>query len=107
LLTRIPAQFNDSATWTNRESSPGLAQIEAARGRLMHRVKLAGDTISDYAILAPTEWNFHPAGLAAQALASATAPDPKNRELQARLLINAIDPCVAYELHFDRDQAPG
>lgn len=38
----------------------GVAQTEAARGRLMHRVEVAGGLVRDYRILAPTEWNFHP-----------------------------------------------
>ncbi len=41
----------------------GFAAVDSARGRLYHRVKLdGGGRIVDYAIVAPTEWNFHPDG---------------------------------------------
>jgi len=78
--------------------NPGIGQTSAARGQLVHRVELAGDRIASYQILAPTEWNFHPQGVVTQAL-SVLAGDRDQVEKQARLLINAIDPCVGYELH--------
>jgi Ni,Fe-hydrogenase I large subunit len=77
--------------------NPGIGQAAAARGQLVHRVELNGDVIGSYQILAPTEWNFHPKGVVAQALSALTG-DPGSVEQQARLLINAIDPCVGYEL---------
>jgi hypothetical protein len=48
-------------------------------------------------VLAPTEWNFHPEGAAAQALAGlpSDAPDLAPR---VRLLMAALDPCVPFEL---------
>jgi Ni,Fe-hydrogenase I large subunit len=78
--------------------NPGIGQAAAARGQLVHRVGLNGDAIGSYQILAPTEWNFHPKGVVAQALSALTG-DPGSVEKQARLLINAIDPCVGYELN--------
>lgn len=80
---------------------PGLSQVEAARGRLCHRVQLSEGRVSRYRILAPTEWNFRPDGPAAQALAGLRgAPDSLRH--QARLLIHAIDPCVGYRLSIER-----
>ena len=78
-------------------ANPGIGQAAAARGQLVHRVGLDGDFISGYQILSPTEWNFHPSGVVAQALLTLKGT-PAQVEQQARLLINAIDPCVAYEL---------
>lgn len=78
-------------------ANPGIGQAAAARGQLVHRVGLDGDFISGYQILSPTEWNFHPRGVVAQALLTLKGT-PAEVEQQARLLINAIDPCVAYEL---------
>ncbi len=46
----------------------GIAQVEAARGRLVHRVVLESGRITRYQILAPTEWNFHPDGVLVQGL---------------------------------------
>lgn len=79
--------------------NPGIGQVAAARGELLHRVQLKGEQITGYQILAPTEWNFHPQGVVAKSLATLFG-DRKKMEQQARLLINAIDPCVGYELSF-------
>ncbi|HDK37784.1 MAG TPA: Ni,Fe-hydrogenase I large subunit [Thiolapillus brandeum] len=87
--TEIPAY--------SRYDDAGIGQAAAARGQLIHRVNLEGNRIVRYQILAPTEWNFHPRGVVAQALASLRG-GADEIELQARLLINAIDPCVGYEL---------
>jgi hypothetical protein len=70
----------------------GLATTEAARGLLAHRVSLEGGRVSDYRILAPTEWNFHPDGPLARTLAGLTAD--AGLERRAVLLVNAFDPCV-------------
>ena len=80
------------------KNNHGLAQVEAARGRLIHRVDIKQGKINDYQILAPTEWNFHPQGLIAKSLENLSATDPAELEKLARLVINAIDPCVGYEL---------
>jgi uptake hydrogenase large subunit len=77
--------------------NPGIGQAAAARGLLVHRVALEADRIVRYQVLAPTEWNFHQEGVVAQALASLEG-DRALIERQARLLINAIDPCVGYAL---------
>ncbi|MCU7846191.1 MAG: nickel-dependent hydrogenase large subunit [Candidatus Thiodiazotropha sp. (ex Monitilora ramsayi)] len=76
----------------------GVGIVEAARGRLTHRVLLEGDLINRYQILAPTEWNFHPAGIVAQALTGLPAGDEDQLRRQASLFINAVDPCVGYRL---------
>lgn len=76
----------------------GLSQLEAARGRLCHRVVLDGERIAHYRILAPTEWNFAPAGPAMRALRGVSRDDPLAMRAQAELLIHAIDPCVGYRL---------
>lgn len=76
--------------------SGGTGQVEAARGRLVHRIRLDGDTLTYYRILAPTEWNFHPRGVVAQALAG-LPPSGDLRRL-AGLIVEAIDPCVGYDL---------
>ncbi len=75
----------------------GIGRAEAARGRLFHRVELDGERILDYRILAPTEWNFHPRGVVASSL-SGIAGTAAEIERQARLVVDAIDPCVGYDL---------
>lgn len=79
-------------------SGVGIAQIEAARGRLIHRVEIEDNVIRRYHILAPTEWNFHPHGVAVQGLRTLNGTDEETLKQQAALWINAIDPCVGYEL---------
>ena len=76
----------------------GLAQVEAARGRLIHCVEIEQGVINNYQILAPTEWNFHPQGLIAQALKRLVCDDKEELEQLACLVINAVDPCVGFQL---------
>jgi Ni,Fe-hydrogenase I large subunit len=76
----------------------GIAMVAAARGLLVHRVAVQGHRIRDYRILAPTEWNFHPRGVVANALSSLTCADDAMLERQASLLVTAVDPCVEYHV---------
>jgi len=83
----------------------GLAWCEMARGLLVHRVRLApagpgADRVVEYDVVAPTEWNFHPEGPVARALA-ALPPDADDSVV--RLLAAAFDPCVA--VHVERAAA--
>ncbi len=77
----------------------GLAQVQAARGLLIHRLELRQERVHDYRIIAPTEWNFHPEGVIAQGLKQLQAESSNDLQRQAELLINAVDPCVQYALH--------
>jgi hypothetical protein len=77
----------------------GLANTYAARGRLSHYVELEDRQIKHFYILAPTEWNFHPQGVAVEGLRQLQHDDMPTLQLQANLLIHAIDPCVGYQLH--------
>jgi len=77
----------------------GIAQIEAARGRLVHRLRLRDGRVEDIRILAPTEWNFHPAGALARGLATLPVGDDLPR--LARLLVDAVDPCVECRVEVD------
>jgi len=110
-LALIPQHMRDLHKNINNtpiEASPasqilGIAQVEAARGRLIHRVELTQEnnnktTISNYQIVAPTEWNFHPKGLIHHSLMNIKVHNQQEHEQLAHLMINAIDPCVAYQL---------
>lgn len=76
----------------------GLAQVQAARGLLIHRVELQQGKIADYRIVAPTEWNCQPHGILALGLSQLQASDENILRQQAQWLLHAIDPCVPYEL---------
>ena len=68
-----------------------LAWCEMARGLLLHWVQLdSAGAVQDYRVLAPTEWNFHPQG----ALARAVAALSPVAAATARTLAAAYDPCV-------------
>ena len=68
-----------------------IGWCEMARGLLLHWVQLdPSGQVQDYRVLAPTEWNFHPAG----ALARAIADLPPHDVASAHILAAAYDPCV-------------
>ena len=73
-----------------------LAWCEMARGLLLHWVQLdAQGAVQDYRVLAPTEWNFHPEGALARAVAALSPLD----RVAAQALAAAYDPCVACTVH--------
>jgi uptake hydrogenase large subunit len=84
----------------------GLAQVQAARGLLVHRVRIARDRVTDYRILAPTEWSFHPRGAVAAGLADLAARGaPADLAALARLFVAAVDPCVGFDLELVGESA--
>jgi hypothetical protein len=84
-----------SACGAERE---GFSAVETARGALYHRARLTAEgVIADYAILAPTEWNFHPAGPFVAALLGARVP-PRGAEAVVGRLAALLDPCVAFRV---------
>lgn len=107
-LSRIPAQLLDILDTLDegtllkdqpvRASGVGVGQVEAARGRLVHAVELAGEHVRRYRILAPTEWNFHPEGAAARSLARIAEHGGEHCADVARLFVTAVDPCVGADV---------
>jgi Ni,Fe-hydrogenase I large subunit len=79
----------------------GIARVETARGTLLHAVRIDDGRIADYAIVAPTEWNLHPAGPLLRALQGRgfAGAGPARRHLERLAL--ALDPCVAFEVFLD------
>jgi len=76
-------------------SGAGAAWVENARGLLVHKVRLDGECATTYRIVAPTEWNFHPAGVMAASLVGASAADRGAIEQHAVRMAQSLDPCVA------------
>jgi hypothetical protein len=76
----------------------GLAAVETARGLLLHRARLADGNVAGYDIVAPTEWNFHPAGALARGLARLAARSESALVRQVRIAVQALDPCVACQV---------
>jgi coenzyme F420-reducing hydrogenase alpha subunit len=79
----------------------GVAWVENARGLLLHRLRLDQGRTVDYRIVAPTEWNFHPAGALPLALRNTPAHDRDAVRQRASVLVNSLDPCVACHVEFD------
>ncbi len=79
----------------------GIAQVEAARGRLVHRVELNAGAVHNYQILAPTEWNFHPEGVVRRGLEGGDAPGVDAARRKAEWWVRAVDPCVGHRLVID------
>jgi len=73
----------------------GLAAVQTARGLLLHRARLEDGKVAEYQIVAPTEWNFHPAGALVAGLSGLAGPDEVELSCRARLAVQALDPCVA------------
>jgi coenzyme F420-reducing hydrogenase alpha subunit len=92
LLGAVPPRPAECATL-----GPGRAAawVEMARGLLVHALETDSDRIARYAIVAPTEWNFHPQG----ALPAALEDQPAAGLAAARHLVetaaSVLDPCVA------------
>ena len=101
--TLVILQRNDIPT--PAPEVPGLGWVDSARGRLIHHAELdAQQRIARYRILAPTEWNAHPQGLAAQLLANIARHDSATTRQLAKLVLLAIDPCVQATLHLATPQ---
>lgn len=80
----------------------GIASVQNARGLLLHRVALdKHGRIADYCLVAPTEWNFHPAGSCAQGIVGRRVPSLVAARQDAELLVHSLDPCVAYQIEVD------
>ena len=90
---------SDVATAMRLCVGEGFAAVETARGRLYHWSRLdAADHVLEYALLAPTEWNFHPAGPFATALRGARVGAGDAARLRIRKLAAVFDPCVAFQI---------
>lgn len=76
--------------------SRGRALVETARGLLMHEVELDGERITDYQIVAPTEWNFHPLGALCPWLHGLPTNDGDALRVSVGRRVAALDPCVPW-----------
>lgn len=79
----------------------GRALVETARGLLMHELALEGGKVARYVIVAPTEWNFHPAGALPALLIGRNCAAALQAAALARRAVLALDPCVAHEIAVD------
>lgn len=74
----------------------GVGLVRTARGWLLHHVRLEDGRVAGWRIVAPTDWNFHPAGVLSGQLQGIRLPE-RGAETLLRELILTVDPCVAFE----------
>ena len=116
VAARLFAEVVDLSDWASRLRHPlaedmpvvldaaplgegaGLARCETTRGVLVHALRLDGDTVAEYAIVAPTEWNFHPAGAFALEGSGWQAPDLESARRHLTALVLGLNPCVPFEV---------
>jgi len=94
----MPADMPPMVDAARVSDGVGVARVETARGVLLHAVRLEGDTVADYAVVAPTEWNFRPGGVFEHEGAGWEAPDPAYARWRVQALALALDPCVNFEV---------
>ncbi len=75
----------------------GAATGEMARGLLTHVVELDDGRVRRYAIVAPTEWNFHPSGPLYRELQGRPARDGDEAMRALEFAAATLDPCVQLE----------
>ncbi|MHB1655010.1 MAG: nickel-dependent hydrogenase large subunit [Burkholderiales bacterium] len=102
-LAQMPSVFQDEIRPLihsyRADKNVGVAAVETARGILIHVVSLVDGNVADYRIVAPTEWNFHPAGTLVHSLNGLIAGEFIDR--YARLVCLSLDPCVAYAVEIN------
>ena len=79
------------------QQGTGLAIVKTARGVLIHHVHIVADMVQDYLVVAPTEWNFHPAGALATGLLGLQGDAGQLTQAAERQVLS-LDPCVGYQL---------
>ena len=77
----------------------GFAALESPRGRLYHWLQASAERqVAAYAILAPTEWNFHPRGPLLEALVGAEIGTGEEARRRVSRLVAVFDPCVSFDV---------
>ena len=92
-------------TWAQAarvETLTGYAAVESPRGRLHHLVRLdEHGHVASWAILAPTEWNFHADGPLVRTLMMNRYPVSPEGRARAERIAALFDPCVGFEVAFE------
>lgn len=103
-LAEMPGRLRDAGEnlpWLGAVSPRpgwGLAWVECARGLLLHQAQVVNGRVARYRIVAPTEWNFHPRGPLVRGLQGVEAANEAAARARATSMVQALDPCVAYEI---------
>lgn len=95
---REPAQAmagQQQESWT-LAAGKGMGRAQTARGPVFHRVSLDprdGETVTDWRVLAPTDWHFSPCGPLARSAAAGPQELP-----WLRFLVAGFDPCAPWTM---------
>ncbi len=73
----------------------GVAAVQTMRGLLLHHATVRAGRVTRYAVVAPTEWNFHPRGALARGLEGLADTSAESLGRRTALVVQALDPCVA------------
>lgn len=93
----LNANFSGRFTYASSKPGSGLSMVNTARGVLMHLVCINAEQVQDYLIVAPTEWNFHPAGTLVTSLLGVRG-DVQQMLKRAEMQVLTLDPCIGYEI---------
>jgi hypothetical protein len=100
-LARLPGEIRAVLAGEATVPAPvatGRGEVEAARGPLRHWARVEEGRVREYRIVPPTACNFASQGVASRCLDEIAAMDRTEQQLCAHLVVNAVDPCVAYEV---------
>ena len=93
-------EFDDVLAAGAAGAKAGFGAVESARGRLYHWAEIGPDErISAYAIVAPTEWNFHPPGRSSPRLLGARVGDGEAARLAVSAAGDAVRPLRRLRCH--------
>lgn len=79
-------------------SMPGVGEVQAARGALVHRVRLQDGVIAQYDIETPTGAMIGPDRFLENLLTDALSAPVELREKALAIALSSADPCLAVEL---------
>jgi len=94
----IHQKTNSNVEESNVDNSSRLAWVQTARGLLIHLANIQQGEISQYSIIAPTEWNFHPEGALTKVLINSRYNSQQAARESARLAVLGLDPCIEFNL---------
>lgn len=96
--SKVGAGGTVSAAADPARANGGRSLVDTARGLLMHEVRLEGEYIADYGIVAPTEWNFHPRGRLFDWLHRRPWQGEEELRRFVARAVATLDPCVRWAL---------
>ncbi len=101
LLSKRPQPGIGRSGGMIRGSGIGVGWVKTARGLLVHHIMVENETVVQYRILAPTEWNFHPQGALAKSLTSWRELEQQRLHGWIDLQVLSLDPCVQYQVEIE------